>query len=133
MNIISKYGTDLYLSLVQQGFWPDTAKLITAQAAHETGNFTSAIFKYQNNPWGMKLPAQRRTTATGEARGHAIYNNLADAVTDYWYYWTAQKYPPVYKDVFTFVADLKRHNYFEADEAEYQKGVEAFYKLYFNG
>ena len=31
----------------------------------------------------MKLPASRPTLATGENRGHAVYNSVADSVRDY--------------------------------------------------
>jgi uncharacterized FlgJ-related protein len=132
MNIISKYGTDLYFLLIQQGFWPDTAKMITAQAAHETGNFTSTIFRLNNNPFGMKLPESRRTTAIGERSGHALYSSMESAAQDYWLYYTNRKYPLVWKDVDNFIETLKANYYFEADIEIYKKAVKHFYQLYFN-
>lgn len=133
MNIISKYGTQLYLCLVAQGFLPDTAKMITAQAAHESGNFTSPIFIHNNNPFGMKLPEIRMTTAIGEYKGHAVYSDLDSAAKDYWLYYTAQKFPYYWKDTDSFVTALKLHNYFEADTDAYKTAVKNFYKLYFGG
>ena len=131
MSIISKYGTQLYLCLVAQGFLPDTAKMITAQAAHESGNFTSPIFIHNNNPFGMKLPEVRMTTAIGEYKGHAVYTDLDSAAKDYWLYYTAQKFPLYWKDTDTFVEALKKHYYFEADTTEYKTAVKKFYKTYF--
>jgi hypothetical protein len=132
MNIISKYGTDLYFLLVSQGFLPDTAKIITAQAAHETGNFTSDIYLYNHNPFGMKLPEMRRTTAIGQARGHAVYSSIESACEDYLYYYLMSKYPLIWKDTDTFVEALKNHGYFEAPVESYKSAVKKFYKLYFN-
>jgi len=131
MNIISKYGTQLYLCLVAQGFFPETAQMITAQAAHESGNFTSPIFIHNNNPFGMRLAQTRMTTAIGEYKGYAVYSDLDNAAKDYWLYYTAQKFPLTWNDTDTFVESLKKHNYFEADIDEYKTAVKKFYKLYF--
>lgn len=131
MNTISKYGNELFFLLIEQGFLPDTAEMIVAQAAHETGNFSSPIFLLNNNPFGMKLPVQRRTTATGEARGHAVYDSLDDAVEDYGLYYKARKYPLAWTDTDTFVEALKRNNYFENDIETYKTAVRKFHTLYF--
>lgn len=133
MNIISKYGTDLYLLLVAQGFWPETAKMITAQAAHESANFTSKIFRYNNNPFGMKLPETRFTCATGENFGHAVYENLEGAAYDYFLYYKARKYPPTWENIDVFIEALKNNNYFEASLEVYKGAVKKFLKLYFGG
>lgn len=132
MSIISKYGTELYFLLIEQGFLPDTAKMIVAQAAHETGNFSSPIFLYQNNPFGMKLPETRRTTALREERGHAVFESIASAAEDYRLYYLARKYPIYWKDTDTFVEALKRNAYFEGDLEVYKKAVRTFHKMYFN-
>jgi len=131
MSIISKYGIDLYLLLIEQGFFPGTAAMITAQAAHETANFTSYIFMFNNNPFGMKLPEVRRTTAYGEARGHAVYSSMESAALDYWLYYKDREYPSVWKDIDTFIAALKAQNYFEAPLELYKSAVKKFYKVYF--
>lgn len=57
--------------------------LIYAQAKHETGNFTSPIYLYNKNLFGMKLPRIRDTTATGSERGHATYSNYLNSIYDY--------------------------------------------------
>jgi len=132
MNIINQYGKDLYLLLCYQGFLPDTAKLITAQAAHESGNFTSSIFIVNNNPFGMKHPEVRKTTSLGENRGYAYYMTLESAVQDYWLYYKARKYPYTWKDADQFVEALKERFYFEAPLELYKKAVKHFYKLYFS-
>lgn len=54
-----------------------------AQAVLETGNFTSRIFRENNNLFGMKLAEKRRTLAVGERYGHACYDTWQDSVDDY--------------------------------------------------
>jgi len=68
------------------GLTPEAAAVIVAQAVHETGNFSSGIFRQNNNLFGMKLPRQRETTATGERAGHATYSNYFQALADYFMY-----------------------------------------------
>lgn len=53
------------------------------QAVLETGNFTSAIFRENQNIFGMKMPHTRISTAKGERRGHAWYRHWTDSVEDY--------------------------------------------------
>ena len=54
-----------------------------SQARLETGNFTSAIFKENNNLFGMKMAELRPTSAIGINRGHASYSNWKESVVDY--------------------------------------------------
>ena len=60
--------------------FPDIA---LAQSMLETGNFTSDIFKANNNLFGMKHPSVRPTVSKGPNRGHANYKNWQDSVKDY--------------------------------------------------
>ena len=48
---------------------------------HETGNFSSNIFKENNNLSGMK--PSTRDNHTGENRGHATYKNVWKSIVDY--------------------------------------------------
>lgn len=60
--------------------YPET---VLAQARLETGNFTSDIFKENHNLFGMKVAGKRPTSAIGEHRGHAKYQDWKDSVVDY--------------------------------------------------
>jgi uncharacterized FlgJ-related protein len=60
--------------------YPD---IVMAQARIETAHFTSKIFKENHNLFGMKLPEQRSTTATGEQYNHATYTSWRQSVIDY--------------------------------------------------
>ena len=67
--------------------------VVYAQAILETGNFSSRIFKENNNLFGMKyvdtvwckrLGARYRpTVATGEQHEHAVYKDWRKSVEDY--------------------------------------------------
>ena len=60
--------------------YPD---VVLAQSRLETGNFTSKVFKENNNLFGMKLPRVRSTTAIGEQNNHASYIRWQHSVADY--------------------------------------------------
>ena len=63
--------------------YPD---IVMAQAKIESGHFTSAIFKENNNLFGMKEAQRRITTAEGTNRNHAYYNHWRESVYDYAFY-----------------------------------------------
>jgi len=80
-HVISFSELNVYKQLVKIGVaYPD---VVLAQAKIETGNFTSKIFKENNNMFGMKLPERRQTTAVGESRNHAKYTNWIQSIRDY--------------------------------------------------
>ena len=56
-------------------------KVVYSQAVHETANFTSTIFKENNNCFGMKLSS--RGWALEENRGHASYASIEESVREY--------------------------------------------------
>jgi len=131
MTTQNSYGFIVYGLLIDNGFFPQTARFITAQAAHETGNFTSAIFRKNNNCFGMKLPKIRKTLAISERHGHAVYETLADCVGDFWLYYKYVNLPDLWKDAETYITALKNKSYFEDKLDTYIQGVKKFYKLYF--
>lgn len=63
--------------------------IILAQAQLESGNFSSRIFKENNNFFGMKQARSRPTTCIKLQHGHAYYNNWKDCVIDYALYQAA--------------------------------------------
>jgi len=80
-HVISFSELNVYKQLVRIGVaYPD---VVLAQAKIETGNFTSKIFRENNNMFGMKLPYRRKTTAVGESRNHAKYTNWIQSIKDY--------------------------------------------------
>lgn len=57
--------------------------IVLAQAEHESGHFTSRLFKSNNNMFGMKKARQRITTAHSEKNAYANYRNWIECVHDY--------------------------------------------------
>lgn len=133
MNSTGKEGAiNVYFLLIENGFSWRQAQFITAQAAHETGGFTSKIYQENNNCFGMKLALIRKTTATGEKNGHATYDNLEQCIKDYKIYYKNFKYLDVYPSIAAFVAALKRRKYFEAPELIYLRGCQFWLSEYFS-
>lgn len=57
-----------------------------AQAKLETGNYTSKVFRENNNLFGMREAKQRITTAKGTEHNHAYYHTWFESVLDYSFY-----------------------------------------------
>lgn len=57
--------------------------VVTAQAILETGNFTSKVFKENNNLYGMTLAKSRPTLAIGVKNGYAVYRTWQESAIDY--------------------------------------------------
>ena len=60
--------------------------IVYAQAKLESGNFKSAVFKQNNNLFGMKQARVRVNTAKGTNLNHAYYDNWKESVYDYAFY-----------------------------------------------
>jgi len=87
----------IYNTAIKQGFNPIAAKLIIAQARFESADYTSSVFKANNNTSGIKyigssqLNAQRGTPAPPKERTcnlacdrdyYARFNTIQDAIND---------------------------------------------------
>lgn len=57
-------------------------KALYAQAAHETGDFTSNIFQNGKNLFGMKNSTKRRRFWLDKQNGHATYANIQKSIID---------------------------------------------------
>jgi uncharacterized FlgJ-related protein len=128
MITISKDGGTVYRLLKAAGFQEKFAQWITAQAAHETANFTSPIYQSNNNAFGMKFMNQK--TALGEKNGYAYYENIAGSVADYKRLYKSYGFVSI-GTVENFIKFLKSRQYFEANENDYLTAVKYFLNLYF--
>ena len=59
--------------------YPD---IIKAQSRIETSNFSSEVFKSNNNVFGMRFARQRLTTATDSNLNHAYYESVEESIVD---------------------------------------------------
>ena len=63
--------------------------IVLAQSKLETGNFTSKIFKENNNLFGMREARIRINIATSTQHQHAYYNTWRESLEDYGYYYSS--------------------------------------------
>lgn len=124
-NIYSVYQIALLLT-------NDTnvAQYFAAIAAHETGNFTSDVYRENHNLFGMRLPKQRDTTAIGENRGYAVYNEDSDSIKDLllWFAYSNTD-PGKFDSPDAIVKFMKEKGYFEASEKTYATAVKKWYNV----
>lgn len=64
----------------------DNPHVVFAQMSIESADFGSKLKKSNNNIAGMRLPNKRQTTAVGEKKGYAFYENWFSSVVDYLLY-----------------------------------------------
>jgi len=121
-------------------------KIIYGQAAHETGNFTSRAFVEQNNMFGMKEAAIRKTsdidsgdfeaekgTFKADKVGYSEYESLEDSVMDLLYYLENQGFEPEILPVANDTEKLKRYLVFLKEETVPGPYFEDTFENYFNG
>ena len=134
---VNKDAQEIYRLLLLNGISPEIAAYATAQAAFETGGFSSKIYDKNKNAFGYKYVGQ--DIAEGEQYGHAKYKTVADSVVDWVGYWNRRRLrmpvPFVFNSLKDFVHYLKRDidpgPYFEADEVKYLNGVTVHYNSMF--
>lgn len=104
------------------------AALLTAQAAFETGEFTSDLYFANNNAFGMRQPKVRDTTSLGQKGNYAHYASIADSIKDRLMWDDYNKVSYENATVKSFSQSLNKLSYFEAPYLEYQNGVNAYFK-----
>lgn len=116
-------------SLQKHGYDDRLAKMIVAQAKHETGNFKSAVFKRDNNLFGMNHPVKRETVSRGkDSVGYAVYDSWQDSVEDLVLWFNAKEMPKEgFEDVRGYVAYIKSKGYFTDSFTNYYAGVQRFF------
>lgn len=144
------YDQLIYDTAVKQGFTPTAAKLIVAQARFESSDYTSNVFKANNNTSGMKFVGQplatRGTLAPTNERSrqcvesgickdsdhYAKFASVADSAKDKIvrnYSLTMRGVTPEQlknvKDADEFANLLKRRGYYGSDERSYAGGLKA--------
>jgi LPXTG-motif cell wall-anchored protein len=87
--VVKKYNMSIdqqiYNAAIEQGFRPTAAKLIVAQARFESADYTSNVFKRNNNTSGVKFIGQKNAvqgTLSPEGNYYAKYNTIQDSLND---------------------------------------------------
>jgi hypothetical protein len=85
---MANYDQIIYDTAIKQGFTPTSAKFIVGQARFESANYTSAVFKANNNTSGMKYVGQplatRGTLAPANERSATCRSGGACANSDHY-------------------------------------------------
>lgn len=124
----------IYNRLTSQGIPPLLAGFITAQSAHETGGWTSAVFNDCHNCFGYKWVGQ--STAAGPCNSHsayAAYNSIADSVDEIVYWIARRQQDGSFPDDLTsitssdqYAALLKNADYYGDTLANYAAGIRSW-------
>lgn len=104
---------------------------IIAQARHETGNFTSTVFKANKNLFGMKngsviSPGEMIGTVAPDGGTYAKYRTQFDSVADLlrWFEW--KKFPVKVSGVEQYASELKSRGYYGDSLANYTNGLKKY-------
>ena len=83
----SEIDQAIYDTAIEQGFNPTAAKLIVAQARFESADYTSNVFKTDNNTSGIKYIGSRQINASRgllspEGDYYAHFDTIQDCIND---------------------------------------------------
>lgn len=126
----------IYNKALNDGMPQLLSTFIVAQARHETGNYTSNVFKTCNNAFGYKYVGQNLSlgpcTGSPENDNYAKYSGLETSVQELTAWikrrQNENKFPKDLSTITTpdkYAALLKQSGYYGASEAEYLKGLVA--------
>jgi LPXTG-motif cell wall-anchored protein len=146
---VKKYNMSIdqqiYNTAIEQGFRPAAAKLIAAQARFESADYSSNVFKKNNNTSGIKFigqpnairgtlaPANERT-CNGGCNGdyYAKFNTIQDSINDKivrLYNIKMRGVTPEQlknaKDATEFANLLKQRGYYGSSATDYASGLKS--------
>lgn len=114
------------------------AKFMVAQAAHETGNFRSNVFRNNLNAFGYKRfvrsPYQKKENGfmSPEGNNYASYNDVADSsreIAD----WLGRRKADftIVKTATEYAAALKKHKFFTDNLQNYTTAMNKHYNSFY--
>jgi flagellum-specific peptidoglycan hydrolase FlgJ len=144
----------IYNAAINEGYSPTTAKIIVAQARLESGNYSSPVYKKNNNLFGMKFVAQplaqqgslapynersescKKDNVCGNKDHYAKYSSPTDSIRDligrlYKKERNGIGYEQLrnVSDEYEFARRLKQRDYYGISAEEYGRGLNARLKL----
>lgn len=103
------------------------SRYVKAQSKVETNAYRDHKVSDNFNLYGMKLPGSRFTLAIGsDKNGYAIFRSLEDSTRDLTEWFKYTKFPKFVISAADYVSELKKRNYFEADEEQYLTRLKKF-------
>lgn|SRR5574341_280557 len=140
----SELNTLIFQTVRAAGFPAALSNLIVSMARHETGDYTSNVFKTCNNLFGYKYVGQ--STAAGacsvspEGDRYAMYNSYADSVRELVLWIKRRQSEGVFPADLTtitradqFAELLKKAGYYGDTVANYASGLKRFLVNYGGG
>lgn len=135
---LKEYQQIVYNAARAAGLNDVQAKIITAQAQHESGNFKSNVFKTDNNLFGMKMPSKRSKQfierpskivmraegATPYAHYSSIQNSVKDLILG-WHAYNKTNWDKI-KTPADYATYLKAKGYYGAPYNEYLRALTIF-------
>lgn len=109
---------------------------IIGQAKHETGNYTSDLFKRANNLFGMQKVYRRKNYQSGSTiaeggKRFGTYSTPQKAMLDFLEYlrqWKRDPFPKSVSNARRYAYELKKRGYFGDQLSNYQRGIERWMK-----
>lgn len=115
--------------LKKAGLSDRLVKWWVAVSDHETGTWTSRLFRDANNLFGMKQPMTRATYSVGPTKSSegnfATFRSLDDSVKDLLLYMEEFRYPKDFLGIEDFIAFMKYKNYYGDSYDNYLKSVKS--------
>lgn len=103
---------------------------IIAQAKHETGNYTSNLYRTANNLFGMKIPYKRPFVRNGETTsGYSAYSDPTQSAKDLKLWFDYTRFPTQVLNTKQYAEKLKLRNYYEDTIDNYVSGLNRFIDL----
>jgi len=121
-----------YYSIAYNPIWITTKYrkyrgYIIAQSRFESADYTSRLYKEQNNAFGMRQAYNRRTTSLGEREGYADYRNVGDSLKDYIEWLEFNKCSMDLGSLSAYIGFLHEKKYFELFVLSYYERVKKYY------
>lgn len=130
----NQIDTQIYNIAKKRGLSDSVSRLIVAQARHETGNYSSNVFKSCNNLYGYKFVNGKwqlsSCSNSPEGGKYAKYSTIADSVNELidWLQRREKEGKLDTSKIFTtgqYALALKNSNYYTDSIRNYQNGLEA--------
>lgn len=125
----------IYDTLLSRGITPTLALLIVAQTKHETANYTSNVYKKNNNVGGYKYVKGNMyqiapSIVSPEGNSYAKYASIEDSSKDLaaWYNKRMATFKEIKAgDLQAYANALKTLGYYTNPISEYLTGLKRFY------
>lgn len=124
-------GMTANLQIIRESKYKALEPFILAQAKHESENFTSDVYRENNNPFGFKKAEKRNqvgelgTKAPEEEGGYYWhYPTDQEAFKDLILYFNQVKFPTKVNNSLEYATALKVRRYFTDSVYNYKRGID---------